>query len=225
MDVPGHPADVITQNLDDLRRVNRLLGGVSLTLGGLQKLLARRRPGGVIRLLDVATGGADVPRAVCRWARKRSLDVWAVASDASVEILMAARMAGEPGERLVYVAADAKRLPFRDGAIHVALSSLALHHMLPEEVPPMLAEQRRCASVGVVLNDIRRNWLTYVGAIVATRLGSRSDVTWHDGPLSARRAFTKQEMRGFLTQAGLQPIYWRGFMGYRAVFAAVPEPA
>jgi hypothetical protein len=96
----------------------------------------------------------------------------------------------------------------------VVTSSLALHHLPPDGARAMLAEARRCASVGVVVNDIVRGWLGYGGAVVAVRLGSRSAITRHDGPLSVRRAYTRREMRALAGAVGLRPVRWDSFLGY-----------
>ena len=86
----------------------------------------------------------------------------------------------------------------------------------------MLSELRRCAAVGVVVNDIVRNWIGYFGAILAVRFGSRNWLTRHDGPLSVRRAFTADEMRQLCREAGLRPVWWHSFLFYRVAFTAIP---
>jgi hypothetical protein len=94
--------------------------------------------------------------------------------------------------------------------------------MLRDEAAAMLAESRRCATLGVVVNDIVRGWLGYYGAFVATRLGSRNVLTWHDGPLSVLRAFTADEMAALAREAGLIPVRWHSFLFYRVALTAVP---
>src|SRR5574342_621141 len=62
---------LLAGNLRALVRVNRWLGGVHLTLRALGKLTAGLRPGAQLQVLDVATGAADIPRAVRAWAERR----------------------------------------------------------------------------------------------------------------------------------------------------------
>ncbi|MDQ3699640.1 MAG: methyltransferase domain-containing protein [Chloroflexota bacterium] len=227
MDFGHHRRDVVVQNLGDLRRVNRILGGVRLTLRPLARLardVPRQRP---LRVLDIATGGADIPRAVARWAARDGRALWLVASDVNETFLAIARQhsAATPTVGMVtlrFVVADARRLPFVDGAFHVTTCSLALHHMLVDEAAAMLTEMGRCAALGVVVNDIVRGWLGYFGAYVATRLGSRNHLTWHDGPLSVLRAYTKGEMLELAARSGLLPLHWDGFLGYRVALTALP---
>jgi ubiquinone/menaquinone biosynthesis C-methylase UbiE len=260
MDAPGHAPEVIADNLEDLCRVNRWLGGVRLTLVPLARLERCFPAGTTMRVLDVATGGADIPRALVRWGARRGRPLWLVASDVGAGIVAAARAldsddrrrttddgpgpdrpaargrrpSGSPAGSLtspaaprqcgiVFVVADATRLPFRNSAFHVVTSSLALHHLLRPAALQMLREAARCATLGVVVNDIVRSWLTYYGAIVASRLGSRNPLTRHDGPLSALRAYTTREMAGLAREAGLRPVRWDSFLLYRVAMTAVPE--
>jgi ubiquinone/menaquinone biosynthesis C-methylase UbiE len=225
MDIGGFPPDLIADNLGDLRRVNRLMGGVRLTLHPLRRLLRGMPAGRPARVLDVASGGADIPRQIARWARRAGQRVWLVASDANPEFLAISRRLwpDEPG--LVFIAADALRLPFADGAFDMITSSLALHHMLPPQAARMLSEMRRCAARGVILNDIVRSWIGYAGAILATTFGSRNALTKHDGPLSVRRAYTTREMASLARDAGLIPERWDSFVLYRVAMTAIPSVA
>jgi ubiquinone/menaquinone biosynthesis C-methylase UbiE len=225
MDAPGHPRALIDDNLDDLRRVNWLLGGVRLTLLPLRRLSRRVPPGERLRVLDLATGAADIPRAMARWARRAGRDVFVVASDVNLDVLQSGRDHEPVPAGIVFVVADATRLPFGGGSFHVATASLALHHLLPEQGVAMLREMGRCARVGVVVNDIVRTWLAYFGAIIATRVGSTNRLTLHDGPLSVRRAFTVTEMRRMARQAGLTPTEWDSFLFYRVAMSAQPSPS
>lgn len=220
MDAPGHSPRVIAENLVDLRRVNWLLGGIRLTWHSLQRLLASVSTGSPVRVLDVASGAADIPAAVAQRLRSGGHSPFVVASDINEDILRAARAHNSAATGMVYLAADATRLPFTDGAFDAVTCSLALHHMLPGEAIAMLAEMRRCAARGIVVNDIVRSWLTYYGAIIATRLGSRNALTLHDGPLSARRAFTTAEMQQLARSAGLKASHWDSFLFYRVAMTA-----
>jgi len=222
MDAPGHPRALIDENLNDLRRVNRLLGGRRLTLQPLARLARGLGCTETLRVLDVATGAADIPRAVCDWAQAEGRAPFVVASDVNEEALRSGRDHAVVPRGLVFVAADATALPFRDRAFHVCASSLAMHHLSPTQVVDALAEQRRCASLGVIVNDIVRSWLAYVGAHLAVRFGSKNPLTRHDGPLSVRRAFTVPELRRLARGAALEAREWDSFLFYRVALTAVP---
>lgn len=223
MDAPGHPRALVDDNLDDLRRVNWLLGGRRLTLASLARLAARVPIGEPLRVLDVATGAADIPRAIVRWAERSHRPALVVATDVNETVLLSGRDHQPVTSSVVFCVADATALPFRDRAFHVAASSLALHHLSPEQAARSFREQRRCAAVGLIVNDVVRSWFAYFGAILATRLGSTNYLTHHDGPLSVQRAFTVPEMRRLVSAAGFKPLEWRSFLFYRVALTALIE--
>jgi ubiquinone/menaquinone biosynthesis C-methylase UbiE len=210
----------VSENLVDLRRVNAILGGVRLTLAALEDLVGDLRPGVALSIVDVGTGGGDIPRQAIAWARRRSLRPTALATDLSLEIVRAA--AGtRPG--LAFAVADGRRLPLEDGAFDVATCSLVLHHLPPEGVVALLREMTRVSRLGVVVNDIVRWWPGYWGALLLSRLFSRNPLTRHDGPLSVRKAYTRDEMADLVARAGLRPLAWHGYLGYRVSLALVPS--
>ena len=116
---------------------------------------------------------------------------------------------------LRYTAADARALPFADCSFDVALCSLSLHHMRPGDAVRMLAELRRVARLGLVVNDLVRCWHGLVGAWLFGNVLSRNPLTRHDAPLSFRRAYTVTEMQALAREAGLDEVRFRGFFGFR----------
>ncbi len=218
MDQPGRDPAVLAGSLEDLRRVNSWLGGARLTIWGLEQLAGRLPRGATLSVLDVATGGADIPESIARWGARRGLRTLVVASDFSREIL--AQVPPHRRAALRLVAADALHLPFADRGFDVSTCSLALHHFDPPDAVVMLAELHRVARLGVVLNDLVRTWHGYVGAWLVGHLLTRNPVTRHDGPLSVRRAYTREEMAALAGRAGLGPLRFAGFLGYRVAMVA-----
>lgn len=209
--------DALASNLADLRRVNRFLGGSSLTLRGLQTLTASLPPGATLRVLDVATGGADIPVKVGRWAADRGLDASIVGLDRNPTIL---QIAAENASFVELVHGDATALPFEDDSFDVALCSLALHHFDVDQAIVVLSEMSRVARRGIVVNDLIRCWHGYVGALVLGRVATREPVTRHDGLLSVRRAYTRSELLELLRRAGMKPLRIEGMLGFRIAIAA-----
>ena len=218
MDDPANPSQLVEGALSDLARVNRFLGGVSLTLQGLRRVAAGQQARAGLSILDVGTGGADIPRAVSAWARGRGLRARVVATDVNPAMLSLARQQGAEG--ITFAAGDARRLPFRDGSFDVATCSLILHHMGPPDAVLMFKEMGRVARLGVVVNDLVRCWHGYWGAWLLSRGLTRNKLTRHDGPVSTLRAYTREEMADLARQAGLQPVAFKGFVGYRVAMTA-----
>jgi SAM-dependent methyltransferase len=191
------------RSLADVARLNAVFGGRRLTLRALRRLVAglpRERP---LTVLDVGAGGADVPRAIARWARRAGRRVRVLALDRDRDTVAIARrgLGGYP--EIVPLIGDALALPIGESSVDIVVSSLTLHHLEPAEAAQALAEMAAVARVGVAVNDLARS--RYGAALVwlATRALARSPLSRHDGPLSVRRAYTPAEALGLCEKAGV----------------------
>jgi SAM-dependent methyltransferase len=227
LDGPLDDPAALEANLRDLARINRLTGGTRLSeraigaiggLGGLGGL------GDVATILDVGTGAADIPLTLLARARADGRPLAITATDSRPEILAAARRAQPAVERtagLELVIADGRALPYPDGAFDVAHASLVLHHLAPDEAVAFLRELRRVARRGIVVNDLVRGRLFWIGGWLLLHGMAMSRYTRNDGPLSVRRAYTRPELIELLAAAGLEPLAtFAGFAGHRVAFAA-----
>ena len=83
----------------------------------------------------------------------------------------------------------------------------------------------RVARLGVVVNDLDRTRLGWIGALLMGHLLTRNRYTRNDAPLSVRRAFRPDETAAMLRQAGLTPVgTFHGAFRRRYAIAAVPTP-
>ena len=203
LDAETHDPNELAANFRDIQRVNRLLGGTSAILRHLPDLIANLPPERLITILDLATGAADIPLAISKWARKRNLDLQIVASDCAEEILALAQtqVAGHPAISLAKY--DARDVPLPDNAFDIVLCSLSLHHFQPDDAAQVLREMDRLARTGFILNDLRRSRLGYAAASVAAHLTTRNRLTRNDAPLSVLRAYTPAELADLLHRAGI----------------------
>lgn len=220
MDLPGRDPRELADMFKDLCRVNRWLGGGWMTVRGLERLIGGRGLREQIMILDVASGSVDIPRVMLQWARRRGRNVSVVATDINPEVLKLAKDLGSP-DSVQLVAADALCLPFADDAFDVAASSFFLHHLDPDRVMLALREMHRVSRGGVLINDMVRSWISYVGAWALSRAFTRNRISRHDAPLSARRSYTRAELIELAARVGLEPVACYGFWGYRVVMVTV----
>jgi SAM-dependent methyltransferase len=190
--------------LDELERINRLLGGISAVEGAVQQVVAnlsveREAP---IRILDVGCGSADIPRAFLQWAEREKVPLQILAVDFNGRIC---RLAAESNPRpdLSIVQADARSLPFAPKSFDIVTCSSFLHHFDAGEVVALLKSFRKLAKVAVLWSDLRRSLPAFLGIFSLTRLFSSSEAIRHDGPLSVRKGFRSGEVRSLLDEAGV----------------------
>jgi ubiquinone/menaquinone biosynthesis C-methylase UbiE len=203
MDEPAQDRTELAKSLDDLRRVNRWLGGTRVVLHHLAALV-RRHPRAEYRILDIATGSGDVPLEIAKWARGEDISVRIVATDNHATTLEMARAHTAADPSVTVEAADALKLPYADSAFDFALISTALHHFDDErDCVRVLREMHRVSRIGFVVNDLARSRTALLGArLLAATVWRTHPVTRHDGPLSICRSFTPDELRTLAARAG-----------------------
>lgn len=224
LDGPLDDPVALAGNLRDLRRINRFLGGVRLSDEAIDALAAHR---GDLSILDVGTGGADIPVALLGSARRRGRSWRVVGVDSRPEVLSAARVASPnlaAVEGLELQQGDGRALPFRDRSFDVVHASLVLHHLDPGDAARLLAEMARVARLGIVVNDLHRGRLAWIGAWLLGHLLTGNPLTRRDAPMSVQRAYTASEVAEMVRAADLSPVrVIRGLLGHRYAIAAVPR--
>lgn len=216
------PNEDLVRTVEAMAQVNRRLGGTRSILAHLRPL-ARRREGAPLSVLDLGVGGGDVPRAVARALRSKGARVEWTGIDRDGRTLAVARGRGEPGASARLVRGDARRLPFVDDSFDVVISTLTLHHLGEADARAFLREAARVARERVIVSDLERHPLHYLGArVLGATLWRRDPVTRHDGPLSVLRAYTRREMAELAEGLPFREIEVRRHLPFRLVLDGRP---
>jgi 2-polyprenyl-3-methyl-5-hydroxy-6-metoxy-1,4-benzoquinol methylase len=201
MDQPQLGAAEHIQALRGLRRLN-LASGVAATLW--REINRRLRPasGKPLRLLDIASGGGDVPLSLWARAQKRCVQLEILGLDkSSTACDFAAARAQRDHANVTFQQHDVlnQSIP---GGFDIVTCSLFLHHLEPGEVVRLLSNLAAAAQL-IVVSDLRRNLRGYVLAHAASWLLTTSRVVHADAPQSVANAFSIAEMRRLCHEAGL----------------------
>jgi len=202
LDRPGNAEEEIRGNLRDLERLNRYFGGVRTVLLHLSRMVGMEGHA-PLTILDIATGGADIPRAICAWARDRSLLVTVEAVDGNNRVLAAAAEWSSDYPEIRLRRTEAPPLPYPDQSFDYVISSLFLHHLDEVQGVCLLREMNRVARRGLLVNDLLRSRSARFLTAITTRLLSSNRLTRHDGPVSVLRGFRPEELVCMATEAGL----------------------
>jgi ubiquinone/menaquinone biosynthesis C-methylase UbiE len=219
MDFETLDPETTTRILRALERVNDWLGGVRATLWHLERFSKHWAPAQTIRILDWGTGGADIPRAIVRWARREGHLVQITGIDHSAPIAAYAREACRDYPEIRILEAEAGRFSPEPGIFDYAISSLTLHHLRDDEIVSLLRESDRAARRGIIMNDLKRSARAWAWIWSLTHLGWAHSIVRNDAPLSVKRAFTQKELEGYAAQAGLSYLKVDTFFGYRMTLA------
>jgi SAM-dependent methyltransferase len=202
MDRPHNSAADLEGALDDIRSVNRFLRGSKILVEAVRPFLLGLRDGETLTVLDVGTGGADVPRGLVRCARSLGRGIRVVAVDRDPVTLEYARRASAGMPEVEVRRADAFDLPYPRASFDLVTASMFLHHFAHAEAVRLLAGFRRIARRAVLINDLRRHLVPWAFIGLAARATRRHPMFVHDAPLSVLRGFTVDELRTAAFEAG-----------------------
>ena len=216
MDEKGADAEEIRRSLAFIERVNRWLGYARATLSHFERLSKEWQVGEEIRILDLATGSGDIPRAMLKSADRRGLKIQVVGVDRQRPTIEIARRWNSDG-RLKLVQADVFELPFEDQSFDYVTANMFFHHLSDEEVVEVMRSMTRIARRGVIIADLLRHYRAY-GWVWLLTFGSGPMVK-HDGRVSVMQAFRKHEILRLADRAGLNFVQYYRHFGHRFVLA------
>ncbi len=222
MDLPNQDENALRRDLEHIALLNRAFGGrraVERVFHALAGQAAR------LLLIDLAAGYGDHGRNLIRRARAKRREVTVIAVDFQFQTLQIARRATPAGQKMFFVQADARKLPFRNGSADLAFCSLALHHFAEHDALTVLREMARIGRLGAACLDLVRSRAAAIGIWLLTTLIMRDPMVRHDARLSVRRAFTFAEMKELAQQAGWPNLELRRFFWFQQAVVAKTSAA
>ncbi|WP_293911940.1 class I SAM-dependent methyltransferase [Deinococcus sp.] len=205
-----------------LERTYRNFGVVNAALSGWKSVYRREiRPRlSATRsssLLDIGSGGGDVPRQFLRWAQRDGLRLSITAIDADARAVRYAQsLSPLPG--LEFRQAMSHDLVAEGQRFNFVTSNHLLHHLTNAELTSLLEDCQALCSGTVIHSDIERSALAYALFGAATLPLFRGSFIHYDGLLSIRRSYTAPELQrsvpGGWRVARLFP--YRNLLIYRA---------
>lgn len=207
MDRPDASPAELEAALKSLRGLNRYFGGYRIVDHFIRRWI---KPGDRLRVVDLATGSADIPRRVAKHARLVGANVEILAVDFQPSTVETAQRLSAEYPEIVCECGDA--LTFRSSErFDLVICSLALHHFSDEDAVRLLRQCRELSRRFVLVADLRRGFLAAIGVYLLTALIFRDRMTRNDGRVSAQRSFSLGELRGLALRSGWQNFGARKF--------------
>lgn len=210
MDDPGCDLAMLERTYERFGLVNAVVSGQRAVYRRWIRPRLRRRAavGDVGRMLDVGTGGADLPHRMLRWARSDGLPLEVVAIDPDERSIdFARRRPPVPGLELRAV--STRELVAAGDWFDVVTSNHVLHHLDGRELGALLVDSERLVAPGgvAVHGDIERTRYGYAAFWLGTLPFQpnllRGSFIRPDGLTSIRRSHTAAELAAAL------PPDWR----------------
>ncbi len=196
--------------LQSLRGLNHYFGSYRLVRHFLRRWV---KVGDRLRVADLATGSADIPRRVADHARNVGAEVEIVAVDYQPRTIESARRLNVDYPEIRCECADVLSYGTA-GEFDLVICSLALHHFSNDDAARLLRRCRELSRRFVLVADLRRGILASIGVYLLTIFIFRDRMTRQDGRTSAARAFSFDELQELAGRAG-----WQNFGAAKFRFA------
>ena len=187
--------DKVTRAHQELHIINKFLGGNSVTQSGLNYF--KHATWSTINILDVGGGASDILYDIQVY--NHSIKIYSMDLNPHICHIQKFKRGNDK-----IVCADVLDFPFKKESFDLIHSSLFLHHFREDEIIHLLKIFLGAAKTGIVINDLRRNIIAYLGIGLLTRILSKNEYVKFDGPLSVKRAFIKKDLITIFRNAGIK---------------------
>lgn len=194
MDDLDYNGPILHDALDKLAKINRWLGGNTVTINGLKKSLKNHSKKEAITIVDLGCGGGDILREVSRFGKKNGYHFNLVGIDANPHTINYAKQLSQNYDNINFRAIDIFSDEFNFLKYDLVLTTLFLHHFKEEQLVSFLKPVLEKAKLGVVVNDLHRHKLAYyLFKLLCTTIKNKTIV--EDGLTSVLRGFKREELK------------------------------
>lgn len=209
--------------LDQIAKINQLLGGNKLTLHGLKKLLAKADKTKSLVIADIGCGNGDMLRMLARYGKKNGFIFKLIGIDANAFTIRYAEDLSKEFDNIEYKCLDIFSPDFNTLKYDIALCTLTLHHFTNAQIEDVLKRVNNNASTGIVVNDLHRSKTAYRLFEMICSVFSLNKMSRNDGLVSILRGFKKNELEHFSKKLNFKnyAINWKWAFRYQWIITKI----
>ncbi len=200
--------EILHQTLDELSRINRLIGNTALVCRAVLDM-AQAQAGRPVRIVDLGCGGGDVLLAIAKTMRAQGIPAQLLGIEGNPHSVAYARQRAGDLPELRFETQDILGDAFVMPECDIAVSSHFLYHFSDQRLGAFLEANRACVHRGWVISELHRSAVSYqLFRLIGPLLGLRP-ITRADGLLAIRRAFRRDDLEAILRPTHMQhAIRW-----------------
>ena len=208
----------ITAVLEDINRVNKVLGGNRITLKAVDRLIGKF-PKKEYSILDVGCGDGSMLRQVALHTKRKGIKTNLVGIDFNGKSIALARQKNSDIENITFIKGDLFEL-MEEAQYDLLLCTLTLHHFRDEDIERFIRKFSKLARLGVIVNDLDRNRIAWTLFNLYSFLFMKTGIAKKDGLISIKSGFTKKELLAYATKLpGMEhQVSWRWAFRYEWTF-------
>lgn len=220
MDDLDYKGPNLHDSLDKMAQINTWLGGNTVTINGLKKLLKNHSTNKPITIVDLGCGGGALLRQISLFGKRHKYQFQLIGIDANPNTIAYAKASSKAYKNIEYKVMDSFSEDFKQLNFDVVLATLFLHHFKEEELMTFLKPTLKKARIGIVVNDLHRHKLAYyLFKLLCTTIKNKTTIT--DGLISILRGFKRKELEQISKQLQAQyNIHWKWAFRYQWLLRA-----
>ncbi|WP_163397517.1 methyltransferase domain-containing protein [Flavobacterium fluviatile] len=209
--------------LDQIARINQLLGGNKVTLHGIKKVLKKANTFKPIVIADVGCGNGDMLRMIADYGLKNNLKFQLIGIDANEFTVNYAKTLSNDYPNLEYLCLDIFSEEFSKINYDIVLCTLTLHHFTNEQILNIISIFNSKANTGIIINDLHRSKLAYRLFKLICNVFNLNKMSREDGLVSILRGFRKNELEEFSRKLNLKnyTISWKWAFRYQWIITKI----
>ncbi|KJJ38069.1 hypothetical protein MB09_10555 [Aequorivita vladivostokensis] len=203
--------------LNDLKTVNKWLGGNRITVKGMDYLLRNHPKDRKLTILDIGCGDGELLRKCADYGKRNNFHFECIGIDFNSNILEYAKTQSKNYAniefRKVDVFLEENLIPNCD----IAVCTLFLHHFNNKQIEELLMNLVPKVTIGIVINDLHRNRNAFQLFKIVSTFFLKTETARHDGLVSIARGFKKDELNNISIKIPNQKseINWRWAYRYQ----------
>lgn len=219
MDNPLVEKEKLNEALEDLSRVNSLLGGNKITVNAVFNQIRKINLSTPLVIMDLGCGNGEMLRLIANRARKENIMLELVGLDINQNCIEQARELSSEYPEVVYSDQNILDLKKEDYNIDILICTLTLHHLTDNEIVKVLSKSKHLVSNSFIINDLHRSALAYYLFKGFSYFFIKGFIAKNDGLVSIKRGFRRNELKSFVKSTGLKnfEITWRWAFRYRFI--------
>lgn len=190
-------ATALQNALNDVSRVNRMLGGNQITCNAVYQLLQKQDHKKTVVIADFGCGDGTMLRKLALYLRKKKIKAQLVGIDINEKSLAIGNSFAATFPEISYRNQDILKLEEEVIIADIVITTLTMHHFTNEELMDYIRRFYTHCTLGVIVNDLQRSALAYYLFKIFSAIFMHSPIAKHDGLISIKRGFQKKELCDF----------------------------
>ncbi|MCG2430337.1 methyltransferase domain-containing protein [Aequorivita xiaoshiensis] len=197
MDSLDFQGEELKNLLNDLKTINKWLGGNHITIDGVKKLIKNHSKGTTVTILDIGCGDGEMLRRCADYSAKQNLSFKLIGIDFNENILEIAKSKSAAYSNISFLNMDVVNNTEAIPETDIVLCTLFLHHFNNEEIKKLTKKILIKSRLGIVINDLERSKLAFNLFKLVHKLFLKTKTARHDGLISIAKGFKKNELVKF----------------------------